>query len=480
MHNPSRRGCALALCLAATLAACSQAPAYHPPIIAAPLAFREAGPWVPATPTAAADGHMWWRALGDPVLDDLEARVATDNPSLAEAVGRYDAARATLGEARSALYPAMGLGADIAANRQSADRPLRGANQPDLYGAETLGGSASYNLDLWGRVRDSVAAARASAQASANDVAAVRLELEAELAREYIALRGLDREKRLLARTVDAYAKADAMTGRRYAGGIADGIDTGRSGTQLADAQAQLADVENARALVEHAIAKLVGAPASVFSLAPADGALATPLAPPVLPSTLLQRRPDISAAERRMFAANRQIGVARAAFFPALGLGATGGFQSTALAGLVASPNLFWSVGPSLAVSLFDGGRRRAGVRAARAEWEQATASYRATTLGAFQQVEDALSRLHHLGDEQAAEDRAVTAASQAANLSYNRYIKGAASYLEVVTAQTAELAARRRALQMETAHLQASVALVEALGGGWDEADQPVLAKL
>ena len=473
MGNSPRRGVAPVLCLVAALAGCTQAPAYHPPVIAAPIAFREAGPWVPATPSAPANGQKWWHALGDPVLDQLEARVVSDNPSLAEAVGRYDAARATLGEARSALYPTVGLGANISANRQSANRPLRGANQPDLYGADTVGGAAGFDLDLWGRVRDSVAAAKASAQASADDVAAVRLGLEAELAREYIALRGLDREHQLLARTLDAYAKADAMTQQRYAGGIADGIDTGRSGTQLADAQAQLADVENARALVEHAIASLVGTPASSFSLTPADGALAAPPPPAILPSTLLQRRPDIAAAERQMFAENRKIGVAKAAFFPALGLGGAGGYQSTALVGLLASPNLFWSVGPSLAVSLFDGGRRRAGVRAARAEWEQSTAHYRTTALAAFQQVEDALSRLHHLGDEQTAEDRAVVAATQAASLSYNRYVKGAASYLDVVTAQTAQLAARRRALEMETARLQASVALVEALGGGWSGTD-------
>ena len=428
---------------------------------------------MPASPSAPAYGQKWWEALGDPVLNQLETRLASDNPSLAEAVGRYDSARASLGEARAALYPSIGLGANISANRQSATRPLRGANQPDLYGADTVDGSGGYNFDLWGQVQDSVAAAKASAQASADDVAAVRLGLEAELAREYIALRGLDREQRLLVRTLDAYAKADAMTQLRYAGGIADGIDTGRSGTQLADAQAQLADVENARALVEHAIASLVGTPASSFSLTPADGALAAPPPPAILPSTLLQRRPDIAAAERQMFAEHRKIGVAKAAFFPALGLGGAGGSQSTALVGLLASPNLFWSVGPSLAVSLFDGGRRRAGVRAARAEWEQSTAHYRTTALAAFQQVEDALSRLHHLGDEQTAEDRAVVAATQAASLSYNRYVKGAASYLDVVTAQTAQLAARRRALEMETARLQASVALVEALGGGWSGTD-------
>ena len=472
MGKSPRRNIAPALCLAAALAGCSQAPAYRPPLVAAPAAFRESGPWVPAAPAVAASGGQWWLALGDATLDQLEARIATDNPTLAQAMGRYDAARAALGEARADLYPTIGLGADISANRQSANRPLRGANQPNFYNADTLGGSASYDLDLWGQVRNSVSAARANAEASADDVAAARLALEAQLASDYITLRGLDREALLLASTVEAYAKADAMTQRRFTGGIADGIDTGRSGTQLADAQAQLADVQNARALVEHAIASLIGTPASAFSLAPENSALAAPPPPPTLPSTLLQRRPDIAAAERRMFAANQRIGVAKAAFFPALGLGAGGGYQSTALAGLLASPNLFWSVGPSLAVALFDGGRRRAGVRAARAEWDQAAASYRATALAAFQQVEDSLSRLHHLGDEQAAEDRAVAAATQAASLSYNRYVKGAASYLDVVTAQTAELAARRRALQMETARLQANVALVETLGGGWENA--------
>lgn len=455
--------------LLAALSGCSMAPAYRPPVVAAPVAFKEAGPWLPASPADDAPPEAWWKLFHDTTLDGLEQQLADANPTLAGAVGRYDAARAYLARARSDLLPTVGIGSELTDNRQSDNRPLRGANQPDLYPADTIGGAVGYELDLWGRVRNQVAAGRAEAQASADDVAAIKLSLAGELASDYVALRGDDQLIALLGNTVDAYAQADALTQRRFRGGIASGVDTGRSGAQLAEAKAQLSDTMAQRALIEHAIASLVGVPASSFTIATAAASLEIPAIPAGLPSTLLQRRPDIAAAERRMMAANAAIGVARAAYFPSISLGGQGGFQNTGLAGLVSAPNLFWSVGPSAVLSLFDGGRRRAQVALARANWTQATAAYRGDVLRAFQEVEDSLSQLHLVGDEADAEQQAETQATQVETLSLNRYVKGAVTYLDVVTAQTAALRIRRAVIDLTTRKLQASVRLARATGGGW-----------
>lgn len=459
------------LVVSVVLAGCSFAPKYQPVTTPTPVAYKEAGAWAPAAPSDLSAAGDWWTLFGDETLDGLERRINTDNPTLAVALGRYDEAKAYLAEARSGLFPHIGVDANVTRNRQSDHRPLRGANQPDLYPADTVGGEAGYELDLWGRVRNSVAAGKAEAEASADDLAAIRLSLEGRLAASYIALRGYDRQIELLSATVDAYAKADAMTRRRFAGGIATGIETGQSGAQLAEAQAQLADVQNARALTEHAIASLVGTPASSFSIAPAPVELALPQVPVGLPSRLLQRRPDVAAAERRMYAANREIGVAKAAFFPSISLSGQGGFQNTGLPGLFTAPNIFWSVGPSAVLNLFDGGRRHAQLAVARANWTQAIADYRGAVLKAFQDVEDGLAELHHLGDEAAAENRAVDQATQTEQLSLNRYVKGAVNYLDVVTAQTTALRTRRHAIELDTLRLQSSVALIRATGGGWAE---------
>jgi NodT family efflux transporter outer membrane factor (OMF) lipoprotein len=468
----------LSACVVASLAGCSMAPPYRPPVVAPVVAFKEAGPWQAAAP-ADLDPHApWWGVFGNATLDDLERKLDSANPTLSGALGRYDEARGYLAEARGDLFPTVGGNADLSRNRQSDNRPLRGANQPDLYPADTVGGTISYDLDLWGRVRDSVAADKAEAQASADDLAAIKLSLEAQLAAAYITLRGYDQQRALLSAAVDAYGKADAMTERRFRGGIASGLDISRSGTQLAEAQAQLADVSAARALTEHAIASLIGTPASSFSLAENDAPLGLPQAPNAVASTLLQRRPDVAAAERRMAAANAEIGVARAAFFPNLSLGAQGGFQNTGLPALLTAPNIFWSIGPSAVLNLFDGGKRRARVAIARAGWTQATADYRTQVLRAFQDVEDNLARLHFYGVEAEAEKRAVDQAGQTEQLSMNRYVKGAVSYLDVVTAQTTALRTRRQALTLDTLRLQASINLIRALGGGWTSPAEAVAA--
>ncbi|TPG52600.1 efflux transporter outer membrane subunit [Sphingomonas glacialis] len=464
-----RHRAGIGLAALASLAGCSFAPAYHPPVTMTPPAFKEAGPWRPALLASAATRDDWWTVFGDPTLTALEQKVASDNPTLSGALARYDTARGYLGQAKAGLLPQVGADASLTRNRQSDNRPLRGSNQPDIYSADTIEGSFGYELDLWGRVRNSVAAGKAEVQASGDDLAAIRLSLQAELASDYMALRGYDRQAVLLQQTVDAYAKADHLIARRFQAGIVSGIETGRSGAQLDEARAQLADVAASRALTEHAIASLVGTPASSFTLAPSATAFAIPAIPVGVPATLVERRPDIAAAERRMASANAGIGIAKAAFFPAIRLGGSGGFQNTGLPGLLSASNTIWSIGPSTVLSLFDGGRRRAELAVARARWASAGADYRATVLAAFQQVEDNLARSRHLGDEAAAEDDAVRQAASTERLSLNRYSKGAVSYLELFTAQTTALRTRRTLIDLQTRQLQASIGLMRALGGGW-----------
>jgi len=455
--------------MTSALAACSLAPTYHPPETPAPVAFKESGPWVTAVPGSAAMSADWWTGFGDTTLDGLEQRVQTGNPTLAGALGRYDEARGYLQQIDADALPTAGTNAQVTSDRQSNHRPLRGGGEPDFYAADTVSGNIGYELDLWGRVRNSVAAGRGQAQASADDIAAIRLSLESQVAMDFIALQGDDRQIDLLSDTVDAYVRAAKLTQRRFATGIASGIDTGESQTLLAEARAQLADTRKARALTEHAIASLVGTPASSFSLAPDTADLVVPVVPVGVPSTLLQRRPDIAAAERRMYAANRGIGVAKAAFYPQISLLGMGGVQNTALAGLFGAGNLIWSVGPSVSFNLFDGGKRRGQLAVARAGWETATAAYREDVLKAFQEVEDALAQTHYLQDQLAAEREAQDQATQVGRLSLNNYTKGALDYLQVVTAQTTALRVRRSVIDLRTQSLQATVKLIQAIGGDW-----------
>ncbi len=423
--------------LLAVLAGCSLAPEYKKPVVDIPADYKESGPWQPAAPADALDRGDWWTAYGDATLDDLEARVDAANPDLA-AAARYAQARSYLDEARGGLYPQVGVGAYATRNRQSDNRPLRSASQPDLYGDNFIAGQLNYELDLWGRVRNLVAAGEADTQASAADLASVRLSLHAELADAYVSLRGYDALTRLFDDTVDAYDKALKLTQNRHEGGIASALDVARAQTQLDTARAQRDDVLAQRALYEHAIASLVGAPASQFTLEPKVVELPIPVAPTGLPSTLLERRPDVAAAERRTAAANAEIGVARAAFFPSITLTALGGYESTGAAGWLSAPNSVWSIGPRAFLTLFDAGRREAEVARTRAVFDEAGARYRSVALTAFQQVEDDLALLHRLGDEAVHEDAAVASA-------------------------------QRTALAVRDRRLRASVALVRALGGGW-----------
>ncbi|MBN3833962.1 efflux transporter outer membrane subunit [Burkholderia sp. Ac-20344] len=462
------RLCAL-LAGAAFLSACSFAPTYHAPQTALPASFKEAGGWQAAKPADRIARDGWWKAFHDPVLDRLEAQVAAANPDVAAAVARHDEAAALFDQARSGLFPTIGLGAQVSSNRQSATRPLRGSNQPNVYGNDTLDAGFDYDLDLWGKVRNEVAAGRADAQASADDLASVQLSLQASLANAYFNLRGLDQQQQLLADTIDTYQRALQLTMSRHAGGIASDLDVSRAQTQLDSARASAEDVRARRALYEHSIATLTGVPASSFSLTPDLNVAYLPTIPTGLPATLLQRRPDVAAAERRMASANAKIGVARAAFFPDITLGLIGGYQSSGLGHWLSAPNEIWSIGPSLAFTLFDGRRRQALTDQAHAKLAENGAQYRAVVLAACQQVEDNLALTHHLGDEAAREQEALDAAERTLQLSMSRYRDGVVSYLDVVTAQTTELNTKVAMLELDTRRQLAAVELIAALGGGW-----------
>jgi len=473
----SEFSCGLKLCAllgATALAGCaSMAPKYSPPATPVPAAFKETGSWTQAAPSDAMRRGPWWRLFGDPTLDELESRVDTASPALDAALARWDAAQAYVKATQSGLLPQIGATAQISQNRQSDNRPLRGSRQPDWYGADTLSGAVSWDPDLWGRVRSLVKASKAQAQASEADLADVRLSLQAELADDYLRLRGLDAEEKLLVDTVAAYGRALDLINHLHADGAASGLDLGRAQTQLESAQAVMQDIKARRALYEHAIASLLGEPASQFSLSPQIVDFTVPDVPAGVPSVLLQRRPDIAAAERRVAAANARIGAAKAAFYPDLTLAALGGLQNTGLPGWLAPGNEIWSAGPTLVAPLFEGGLRHAELKVAKDEDRAAAADYRSVVLRAFQDVEDGLSQSNDLAVEAGPQQAAVAAAKKTEKLALARYREGAVSYLEVVTAQAAALQAEQADLNLTTRRLQASLSLIRALGGGWSAAE-------
>ncbi|MDB6145569.1 MAG: Heavy metal efflux outer membrane protein CzcC family [Pseudomonas sp.] len=455
------------------LGACHLAPDYQVP--AAPIAesYKTVGPWTTANPADQSNRDGWWKIYNDPQLNDLQQRLLVNNPDLSAALSHYAQAQAFVTQVESGLFPKVVGSANGQRDRQSDTKPLRSATAGPEYNSFTLGAEVDYEVDLWGRVRDSVAAGTDEAQASKADLASVRLSLQAQLADSYIRLRGLDQQTKLLTETTEAFAKALNLTEGLHSGGIVSGLDVSRAKTQLSSAKSQLSQNLAQRALIEHAIASLVGASASEFSIAQNTTAIALPVVPTGVPSTLLQRRPDIAASERRIAEANSKIGIARAAFFPQITLSAQAGYQSDEYAGLLAAPNLFWAIGPSLVTTLFDAGARQAGVDAAKAATAEAGSRYRSVVLGAFQQVEDNLTLISGLGAALKDQHDAADAAQYSEDLALARYRQGAVGYLDVVEAQTVALQAQSSVLDLQTRQLSANVGLVKALGGGWTQAE-------
>jgi NodT family efflux transporter outer membrane factor (OMF) lipoprotein len=452
------------------LGACSLAPPLRTPDVASAAAYKELGPWTQAQPADRLPRDSWWTLYDSTELDQLQTRLISGSPTLAAAFANYAQARALADQARAGLFPTVGLNASATRNRDSVNAPLRLPTSPPYFNDNSIGGSVSYELDLWGQVRNEVAMGEANAAASAADLENARLLLIAQLVEDYIQLRSLDRDSAILDETVTAYARALSLTEQRHNAGIAPGLDVSQAQTQLDAARSQAAQTLAQRALMEHAIAALLGVSASTFSIKPEIVDIKLPQIPSGVPATLLQRRPDIAAAQRRMIAANANIGVARAAYFPTLTLGAQGGFQSTRSSNWLSAPSSFWAIGPNALLSVFDGGLRRAQVAQARAEFDASAANYRSIVVGAFQQVEDSLATLNHYHDAVVDEKAAVDAAQRSLDFSLALYKQGATDYLTVVTSQTTLLQTQLQALNLDTLQLSASVDLIRALGGGWE----------
>src|SRR6266436_5550399 len=408
--------------------------------------------------------------FGDPKLNELEERVNISNQNIALADANFRAARALVKEARSQYFPLVTTAPDMTISQQSAALGRSTFSSQGVFKVYSVPFSASWEPDLWRRVRNTVSASTSQAQATAGDLENVRLTVQSELAFDYFEVRSLDAQKQLLDSTVAAFQKALELTHVLYQTGIDSDEDVSLAETQLETTQAQATDILILRAQLEHAIALLAGRPASTFSI-PFEPLKSEPPAIPLgLPSQLLERRPDIAAAERRVAAANAQIGVARAAFFPSLTLSAAAGFQSSMLGHLVSWPSRFWSIGPAFAETLFDAGRRGAVTQQAEATYDFTVATYRQDVLLAFGEVEDNLAALRILADEARLEDTAIEAAQRSVDLALNRYRGGVTTYLEVITAQNALLANQTTAIGIRVRRMTASVLLVKALGGGWD----------
>jgi NodT family efflux transporter outer membrane factor (OMF) lipoprotein len=474
----------VALIVTALLGGCVVGPKYVRPPVITPPTYKELDGWKMAEPGDADLRGPWWQRFGDPALDALEARVDVSNQNLMSAEATYRQASALVREARSAYFPTVTVGVGYARSRSSAT--LGSSASAGSTGATRNGGGTKSDFfqlpiditwapDFWGKVRRSVEASQAGAQASAADVQTARLSLQGELALDYFQLRTLDAQRRLLDATVAAFDRSLSLTRTRYIGGVASQVDVVQAQAQLDSARAQAFDVGVQRAQLEHAIALLVGQPPSSFAI-PATPLSGGPPAIPVgVPSALLERRPDIAAAERRMASANAEIGVAIAAYYPTITLSASTGFESAGLATWLTWPSRFWSVGPGISETVFDGGLRRAQTEAARAAFDASVATYRQTVLGAFQSVEDNLAALRILEEEARVQEAAVQAAARSVTLTTEQYRAGTVGYLNVITTQTIALGNEITAVQLLGRRMIAAVQLVEALGGGWTERELP-----
>ncbi len=471
---------ALVLAMMAVLCGCMVGPKYVAPTVPmakAPDAYKELDPnWKPATPADTELKGDWWTLFNEPVLNDLEAKVALANQSLKVSEARFREARAQIRINRANLYPTIGTSPSAVGERYAADRPYFNAASANNGEADLqLPFDLNYEIDLWGRVRRTIHSAKEEAQASAADLATAKLSLETELAVDYFELRSADAQKKLLADTVTDYREALRITTNRFEGGISAISDVYQAQTQLQAALVAESDVAVAREQYEHAIAVLIGQPPASFSLAETPLHAQPPFIPTGLPSALLERRPDIAAAERRANEANERIGIARAAFFPSLSLNAAVGFESTSIKSLFNASNFVYALGPSLSQTFFDAGRRAAISEQAYASFDEASASFRQTSLDAFQQVEDNLTVLRVLSQESIQQHQATIAAQGAQEIFNNRYVGGIDTYLQVVTAQNAALANERNEIDIMRRRMDSSVLLIKALGGGWSRAQLP-----
>ncbi len=480
--------------LVLALAGCRKTEPYQTPSAPYPDAYKEALPdafkesgqenaskdWKASAPADTLAKGRWWEAFHDPILNSLEQSLDVSNQTLKSAEARFRQARALIHENRSSRLPIVHGGASIARDRLSQNRGVPAPQNETGYGDFNLGVDAEYEVDLWARVRNLIASSVESAQATAADMEAVRLSLHAELALDYFDLRSFDNERRILDRAVAAYDQAFALTHRRFEGGVASQVDVAEAETQLEATRAQQIDIAERRAQFEHALAALTGQAAESFSLPETTALPAPPVIPVGVPSDLLERRPDIAAAERRVAIANSQVGLTKAAYFPTVMLGLTAGLEGNSIGDWLNWPSRLWALGPSAVQTLFDAGRRRAVTEGAVANYDSTIADYRQSVLTAFQQVEDEIASLRVLDGESRRQKLAVDAARRSEGLSLNRYKGGLVDYLEVATAQTVTLQNERVQENISRRQMEASVLLIKTLGGGWDKTSLPTPERL
>jgi NodT family efflux transporter outer membrane factor (OMF) lipoprotein len=467
------------------LAACMVGPKYKQPAASVPPAYKElqeTDEWKVAHPNAGALRSKWWEMFGDRQLDVLEEQVTVSNQNLKMAEARFRQARATVRYYRAGEFPTISVSPGVQALRYSPNQAYFPSAGIGVSSAADflLPFDLSYEVDLWGRIRRTVASAREEAQATAGDLATMALGLQAELAYDYFELRSADSQEKLLDETVNAYADMVELTGALFNGGAAPESDLVQARTELDTTRVQDTDIEVMRSQYEHAIAILIGKPPAEFSIAPRSRSFEPPAIPVGLPSQLLERRPDIAAAERRVAEANEGIGIARAAYFPSLVIGGDVGLESWHISNLFTWPSRVWAMGPQASEIIFDAGRRRSGVQQAQANYDATVAAYRETTLEAFQQVEDNLAALRILAHEATQEKEAVAEARRDVELFTSLYQGGADPYLQVVTAETIELQNERNEIDILRRQMDASVLLIKALGGGWNVAQLPNMSSL
>jgi NodT family efflux transporter outer membrane factor (OMF) lipoprotein len=453
------------------LTACAVGPDYVRPtsVKTMPTAYKELEGWKVAQPGDVIIPNRWWELYNDPILNSLVEQVAISNQTIASAEAQFRQARALVRAARAGYFPSISVGASVTRSYKpgNSDAGNNGGSTDTNF---QLPLDATWELDLWGRIRRGVEASQANSQASATDLAAVTLSTQAELVSDYFQLRVLDAQKQLLDTTTTVYRKSLELNNKRYAAGVTAKLDVLQAETQLKNAETQTIDLGVQRAQLEHAIALLIGRPPAAFSLQSTSSATVIPPIPTTgLPSELLERRPDIASSERRMAAANAQIGIAKAAYFPTISLSATAGLSASSLAPWFAWPSRFWSIGPAMAATLFDGGLRKAMSDQAWAAYDATVAAYRETVLTAFQEVEDNLAALRILEEEAQIQNQTIQAAQKVVSITMNQYLTGTVAYLNVIVAQSTALANERTALGILGRRLTASVLLVKALGGGW-----------